>query len=164
MFYLFFIKNFIVLLFIFLYGFIFQYKLYDDTYLKLLNKYIIKNGVIPIKIAQWLSTEGRTGIFENKFNNLHNNCPIHSFEYTNKILYDNNLHNDIVFINKKPLFSGSIGQVYLVKYNDKESILKVIHPNIEFEINFWFKVIDFLLKFVFKDFIDINDLKINILN
>ncbi|KRW99948.1 Protein kinase-like domain [Pseudocohnilembus persalinus] len=66
---------------------------------------------------------------------LKENAPSHSFKETEKILKDNQIYDKIVEIDKNPIASGIIGQVYRAKIiqddgSVKDVALKVRHPKI----------------------------------
>ena len=111
--------------------------LYDD---------IILNGCLTIKFTQWFVSRLNI-IFDefpkdaNKFENLLDNCPTHSFKYTKYSFYKSfkiNIEDIFYDINKIPIASGSVGQVYSArfKHNNKKVAIKVKHPNVNSEILF----------------------------
>ena len=113
---------------------------------KILYNDILLNGCFTIKFTQWIVCK-INNLFEQKyipkymyiFNNTLENCPIHSYKLT-QWLFQNSLKCDIedicYDINKCPIASGSIGQVYKAKlrYNDKVVAIKVQHPNLKRDI------------------------------
>lgn len=124
---------------------------------------IDKIGVFAIKLIQWSNYRLKLTInneqFHNFLNNLniyYENCQYHSFEYTEKI-YMNEFKSNILDdykIEKIPVASGSIGQVYECYDNNNNKVaLKCIHPNIKKSIKipkFFFKIFnEYLTKIPF---------------
>jgi len=76
--------------------------------------------------------------------NLYENCPIHSKEYS-KDIYKNdfkeNLDDDYTIIDV--IGSGSIGQVYKIKNNHTNDMcaLKILHPAVRYELALFKKLL-----------------------
>ena len=121
-----------------------KYYSIESKYMyKILYNDILLNGCFAIKFTQWIVCK-INNLFEEKdipkyiniFNNTLEHCPFHSYEIT-QWLFQNSLRcniEDICYdINKYPIASGSIGQVYKAKlrYNDTVVAIKVKHPNLK---------------------------------
>ena len=105
------------------------------------------NGCMLIKIVQWLNTNLELLNLENSkilydiFSLFYENCNIHDLNYTKKlflnefnILLDSD--NIIKLDNTFDIKSGSIAQIYKATYNNKEVALKVVHPDINYQLIF----------------------------
>lgn len=116
---------------------------------------IIKCGSTTIKMFQWslpilemkynINRKIHTPYWLVKLENLYDNCNYHSIDYTKEIFYKSfNQHIEDDFDIVQTLSSGSMGACYLIKNKDtnKKYCMKVIHPNIDYEI----KVLYYLLK------------------
>ena len=123
------------------------------------------NGALCIKIAQWLSNQkSMHHILKDKLAKLHEECPEHSFEYTTKIIKKEYGNYKFKFFYKKPIASGSIGQVYKAILNTGEKVVvKVKHPDLDYQINLWFKVLDFISRYYSLEIFDLQELKNHIL-
>ena len=102
-------------------------KLYDCIY-----HLCLFGGPIFIKIAQNVSNKEMIDsslrkrlvkFQDNNFDYCKNNYD------TNYLIEKYNLDS----ISEKPLFAGSIAAVYKCKYKNKDSIIKIIHPNIKYK-------------------------------
>lgn len=105
---------------------------------------ISKSGPIYIKFCQLISQ--RDDAFhcniklKHHLNDLQENCPLHDFTETSRLFQLNfpniTLEEKFDYINPIPISSGSISQVYqvILKDDDKFSIMKIKHPNIEQQI------------------------------
>ena len=100
-------------------------KLYDLIY-----KLCLFGGPIFIKIAQNVANKESIDInLRRRLLRFQDN----NFDYCDKnynskyLLKKYNLDS----ISNKPIFAGSIAAVYRCKYQNKDSILKIIHPNIK---------------------------------
>ena len=112
--------------------------------------HILETGCIPIKFIQWIMPYLHYTINEKnkwilkKFSKCYENCNFHSFEFTKNKYYED-FHHEITdeYTDIIEVASGSIGQVYCVKSlnDDKKYALKIIHPDVEYEINFLERVI-----------------------
>ena len=142
------------------------YRLYN--YQKQIN-YNIDNiidsinecGAVMIKFSQWVTPkleliylDGDDIINENKPNWLvklemfYENCNNHTLEYTKKTYYSTfNENIEDKYVMKDIIGSGSIGQVYLIedKKTKEKKVMKILHPNVKNEINFFKKFIKFLI-------------------
>jgi ubiquinone biosynthesis protein len=106
---------------------------------------ILKSGPIYIKFCQLITQ--RDDIFncndllKTHLISLQDNCPYHDFSETEKLFKLNfpsiNIEDYFDYINPVPIASGSISQIYqtILKDDDKFSILKIKHKNIEKKIN-----------------------------
>lgn len=100
--------------------------------------FIKSQGIVFIKFSQIVSSRSDTenicgkDLF-NKLTNLQDKC------YQNEI----NLREDLNYINNTPVASGSICQIFKIKYNNKISICKTLVPNIDLKINESFKKLSF---------------------
>lgn len=121
--------------------------IFNDKYLEKENniiqfkKKMTDNGPLYIKFCQLISQ--RDDIFNcNKdlkkhLIDLHENCPKHTYTETENIFKedfpDSNIDDMFDYINPTPIASGSISQVYqvILKNDNKFSIMKVKHPNID---------------------------------
>ena len=117
-------------------------------------------GSVAIKFCQWITPKLEIMYLEEeniinevkpiwlkRLESLYENCVDHSIEYTLSH-YDNifksNFNEDYEILDI--IGSGSIGQVYLIqdkpltKYSEKKKyIMKILHPNVKYEINFFRK-------------------------
>ena len=125
-------------------------------------------GSVMIKFCQWiipkleiyyinendlLNKDYQKPIWLKKFENFYENCQNHSLEFTlnhYKEIFNKELTEDYKIIDI--IGSGSIGQVYLLEekkrleyLKSKKYILKILHPNVKYEINF-FRIFYKLLK------------------
>ena len=118
----------------------------------------LKNsGCVIVKFIQWILPRieimydiDKYSIHHKHFQRLeclYDDCNVHSFTHTRKVYKDSfqkNIENDYEDISI--VSSGSIGQVYKMK-SKKDGIyyaLKCIHPNCDFEINFFKYILRFL--------------------
>ena len=123
---------------------------------------VIKTGVFAIKMVQWglnrfkLMTDDK--LTENILQELdifYENCPYHSYGYTEKIFkqtFNFNISDKYKYIR---IASGSIAQVYKLTHieNGKKYAMKVIHPDIRRQINISKNICKFFLfinKYVYK--------------
>ena len=88
---------------------------------------------------------------------MQDKCPEHNFEITKKIIA--NECDDIKLIKNNPIFSGSISQVYLAIYKNKKVAIKIKHPNIQKNINYWLNTIQFFKNLLNLDLFEIESLK-----
>lgn len=108
-------------------------------------------GPCFIKLGQWMAT--RPDLFSDKFvsifNGFHSNAPAHSAAQTERLLYENNIQispNSTKDFLAKPLASGAIAQVYRCKIDSKDFVMKVRHPNVQNEIFYDLKILNFFAK------------------
>ena len=131
---------------------------YGHNLIDLIHTDILNNGAICIKFCQWLLPildnvyikDGPKPYWFTSLENLYENCPIHSHEYSKQI-YVNEFNEDFDddYILLDVIGSGSIGQVYKIrnKHNQKEFAYKIIHPDVKYQLQLFKKVLTFLLKF-----------------
>tara|TARA_Y100001958_G_C21230585_1_gene556282 strand:+ start:797 stop:2113 length:1317 start_codon:yes stop_codon:yes gene_type:complete len=118
---------------------------------------IVDCGSVCIKITQWILPilEMKYKIeYDNvpywfsKLENLYDNCNYHCDDYTRRVYLDefNNEFSD-KYKMIKVLSSGSMGGCYHIKSidDDKDFCMKVIHPNIKYEM----KILTYLFKIPF---------------
>ncbi len=126
--------------------FIFCKKYFTDEWLYTkLYQDIIDCGCITIKFTQWIISRINI-LYEkeaipsslNKFKNLLDQCPQHKYSYTKYIFYCTYGIDieDLIILEKKPIASGSIGQVYkgYFRHNKEEIAIKIKHPNLKEQI------------------------------
>ena len=119
--------------------------------------YVKNCGCVCIKFCQWLTPvfdllyneEGNEPHWLKTLETLYENCPNHSLRYTfnqYKEDFDKSLSDtyDIVDI----IGSGSIGQVYKIqhKLSNKLFAMKVLHPNVHYDMWFFRYIINLLLR------------------
>ena len=151
-----------------------------EYYIKKVKNNIDNIGIFAIKLVQWgldrlssIYEEDKCNKILEKFNNYYENCNFHDFSHTEKLYYkdfNSNILDDFE-IDKVPIASGSIGQVYKGYYKNKikngkkiKVAIKVLHPNIEYQLsvpnniliflNYIANKIGFLNKF--RSIVDIN--------
>ena len=139
---------------LFLWSFIY-YFYRTDTIFDIIFKNINDCGCIAIKFTQWIlpklemvhNLDPKKDKWFSKLEQFYEYNEIHNTEYTKKIYYNDFNHNfDDDYIFDSIIGSGSIGQVYKItnKHTRKNYALKVIHPNIEYQIIF----IKYLILFI----------------
>ncbi len=111
-------------------------------------------GTVPVKIFQWIinytyhlpsNKNNKNLLFQMFYEKIMNQCQTHDISYTKNILSKYNINIDNLLL----LNSGSIGQVYKGKWNDKIVAIKILHPDVNNTTNYWFyvlKIIFFILK------------------
>ncbi len=111
-------------------------------------------GTVPVKIFQWIinytyhlpsKKNNKNLLFQMFYEKIMNQCQTHDISYTKNILSKYNINIDNLLL----LNSGSIGQVYKGKWNDKIVAIKILHPDVNNTTNYWFyvlKIIFFILK------------------
>jgi len=132
------------------------------------NEYIINSlcdsieacGSVCIKFTQWItpileltyveendlfSKDRIKPLWLTKLERFYEDCHIHETEYTKQVYrstFDSELEDDYEIIDI--IASGSIGQVYKLKKDDELYALKVIHPQISYEIRFIRRFLQFI--------------------
>ena len=117
-------------------------------------------GSVAIKFCQWVTPKlelmhlGRNNKDESRpewidlLEDYYENCPNHCTDYTNSI-YRTEFNEDLndIYENIQIIGSGSIAQVYKAhnKKENREDVLKIVHPNVENEIKIFRKIISILL-------------------
>ena len=102
---------------------------------------ILESGCIGIKFTQWFITKIKTygdelnNIIIKYFEDIFDNCPEHSLEYSKNIFleeFKTSLENIIEIDSLEIIGSGSIGQVYkgILKGLNKQVAIKVKHPDV----------------------------------
>lgn len=138
----------------------FTYKI-NDKFLKWLYYTINLNGCILIKIVQWLNTNLEIlDVKDSKtlydiFSTFYEDCEIHDLNYTKKLFikeFREDFDEVIELDNSYDIKSGSIAQVYKGYYNDKMVAIKVVHPDIKYQLIFpifYIKLYKFLVNNLF---------------
>lgn len=145
------------------------YKYYlntNDHNITLLNSIvgsINECGAVMIKFCQWVTPKLELIYLENDkiineekpewltiLEQFYENCKDHDLEYT-KNQYEKvfNEKIDNIYDIGEIIGSGSIGQVYLLtnKETNEKEVMKILHPNVSNEINYFRKFMKFLLFF-----------------
>ena len=158
--------------FIMLCKLIFSYSL-NKVYLAVLNKPsthltnviyndIINNGCFAIKLTQWIVSrydvmyDDDRPSWIDKYKNIYEKCPIHSFDSTETSFFDSfnkNIDSVVEIRDKNPIASGSIGQVYIGYMRDtgKKVAIKVKHPEIDEQIilpKLILKCLNFIFRYI----------------
>lgn len=128
----------------------------NNTLVNYLYNDIVNNGCFAIKFVQWIISRCKMMYPSNNypewltiFNDFYEKCPTHSFEYTKKVIEKNfgeSLENIFDYIDVEPIASGSIAQIHRCKYkkNNKECVIKIVHPNIRDKSSVSYKILCFL--------------------
>lgn len=123
-----------------------------------IHRNVLQCGAICIKFAQWLLPILDNIYIEGEekpywfvsLEDLYENCPIHSIDYSKQIYYDDfkEIFDDDYKI-VDVVGSGSIGQVYKIQNNHTQDYfaLKIIHPNVKNELKLFKKILSFVLWF-----------------
>ena len=122
---------------------------------------INKNGCVIIKVIQWLYTNIDILDINNKnyiiklFNNFYEKCNIHSLKYTKTMFkkeFNKNFDDIFELDLNYQIRSASIAQIYKAKLKNNEVIeynsdiaIKVVHPEIKFQMFFPILFIKFYL-------------------
>lgn len=97
-----------------------------EAYCREIKNLILTDGCIAIKFAQWIISRLRSEPGEhieyvvNYFDDIFDDCPFHSIEYTNKVFdaYSHYSISEIVVPNSlEEIASGSVGQIYRATLN-----------------------------------------------
>tara|TARA_B110000483_G_C18202602_1_gene545954 strand:- start:2613 stop:4022 length:1410 start_codon:yes stop_codon:yes gene_type:complete len=117
----------------------------NEKLIKWLHYTINLNGCILIKMVQWINSNvelldiANSETIYNIFSSFYENCDIHSLNYT-KTTFFNDFHIDfdeiIELDTLHEIKSGSIAQVYKAKYKNQTVALKVVHPDIDYQLIF----------------------------
>ena len=102
--------------------------------------YLDENEILNDKKPQWLMN----------LEKFYENCDNHSLEYTKSEYYNAfNENIDEKYEIKKIIGSGSIGQTYLMEdiKTKEQNIMKILHPNVKNQIEFFEKFMKFILFF-----------------
>ena len=152
-----------------------------------LSKYLYNtinlNGCMLIKLVQWINTnlelldvnDDTNNSMRHMFSSFYENCNVHDLNYTRQVFIDDYCNgNEEEFENNFKLDistdvkSGSIAQVYKGTYENITVALKVVHPNIKYQLiypimfvkfykfivsNFWF-LNKYDTPFVFENFFE----------
>jgi predicted unusual protein kinase regulating ubiquinone biosynthesis (AarF/ABC1/UbiB family) len=127
--------------------------------INIINRDIKNSGFAVIKLIQWilckyksLTTNSRETSqvyrFLINFNDVYENCNIHSYNYTRKVFsqdFGQSIEEIITLDPEYKIHSASIAQVYRGIFNSdgKTVAIKVTHPNLEEQllcINFYYKI------------------------
>ena len=151
----------------------------NEKLIKWLYYTINLNGCILIKIVQWINTNTEllnidninNKYIYNLFSSFYEDCDIHDLEYT-KQMFEKEFKqkfNDVITLDNNFLIkSGSIAQVYKGIYKNRTIALKVVHPDIKYQMIFpiiYLKLYKYLVTniyflnkyntiFIFDNFID----------
>jgi predicted unusual protein kinase regulating ubiquinone biosynthesis (AarF/ABC1/UbiB family) len=148
----------------------------NNFLVKALYKIIHLNGSFIVKFIQWIVNNYNS--IDNKdikflvtiFSDFFENNKIHSIQYTYDLInneFSKNFSKNFIIDNNYKIKSGSIAQIYKIKcienfyYNDilflKDKIyaIKIVHPNIKYQIYFPYKFLYFFNKIFFNKMIDI---------
>ena len=124
--------------------------------------YVInRNGCIVIKLIQWIHTNIDTLKIDNQnyiielLNNFYEKCNIHSIKYTKKMFkkeFNKNFDDIFELDENYQVKSASIAQIYKAKLKNNEIteycndiVIKVVHPEIKFQMFFPILFIKFYL-------------------
>ena len=143
-------------------------------------------GIFAIKLVQWIieklkltSSDKNTLKMLDQFNDYYEDCPVHEYDFTKEIYYksfNEEIENKYI-IDKTPIASGSIGQVYKGYLKDDKNVkiaMKVVHPNIErqlfiprillkiYNIIAYLFRLGFYIPLNFDDFFDYLNMQINL--
>ena len=169
---------FIKIIFKFKYIFEDENLLNNKNYIKDLKNNILNCGCISIKFTQWIVSKLKGSDNNQKYKkiiddleDLFENCNIHSLEYTKEIFkssFNCDMESIIDIDSLETIASGSIGQIYKAKFKknnifnfDKEIVIKVKHPDIEYVKNYQMWVIN-VLKLIQKNNYYKNKLQLHI--
>lgn len=152
---------FTIFKFMFICALIVIYNLTSSEYIKNLFITCIKNNnIVLVKLMQWLSEKPQI-IPRNiilLFDELKEDYPIHNFEYTLQLLKKYDVKYDS--IEKIPIASGSIAQVYKGKKDGQDVAIKVSHPNLTANREEYKQILNgimYLVNFIFKYFLNKNN-------
>ena len=118
----------------------------ENNYNNEIIKYIMSNGVIFIKFTQ-IITSGSGKKTQNIFGTSLFNKMIHLQDKCYQNIY--NIIPTIDYIDKKPIASGSIAQIYKINYNNNIAVLKILLPNINSNITYSIQKLKNLKSFLY---------------
>ena len=125
-------------------------KIFNRTnrfFISFLYNAINLNGYGVIKLVQWYISNNKfiqnNKYIESIFTNFYENCYIHNIEYSKKVFlkeYSSKMDDIFIIDQSYNIKSGSVAQVYLCHYVNnidiEPVILKVVHPEIEYQV-YW---------------------------
>jgi predicted unusual protein kinase regulating ubiquinone biosynthesis (AarF/ABC1/UbiB family) len=134
-------------------------KYFDsNTNVDIFYKNMVESGPLYIKFCQLLAQKtdmlNDNPYLKKKLSELHDNAPYHNMQTTEKIFKQNinkNIFDYFEIFDTEPIYSGSIGQIYLCKVHgiNEQCIMKIKHEHIEKDLTnniLEFKDIAYLLK------------------
>lgn len=134
-------------------------KYFDsNTNVDTFYKNMIESGPLYIKFCQLLAQKtdmlNENPYLKKKLSELHDSAPYHSIKITEKIFKTSlkkNIYDYFEIFEAEPIYSGSIGQIYLCKIHgiNEQCIMKIKHEFIENDLQnniSEFKEIAYLLK------------------
>lgn len=107
---------------------------------------VMWNGVLSIKVAQWLSNRDDLipSTIANQLKTFEESCAFHSLIHTNQIMKQSfgkeisELFDDFDAI---PIASGSIGQVHRAVYCGNNVAVKIKHPDVDAQVKTYFEIL-----------------------
>lgn len=149
----------------------FSFGKINNSLIKNLYYVINLNGCVLIKFVQWTVTNieplknDESKVILDLFYNFYENCDVHGINYTKQLFYDEyGMEFDSVFVldDNFKVKSGSIAQVYKAKFKTNSKLndisnnldsnfknnlddvaIKVVHPQIKYQMYFPIKFINF---------------------
>lgn len=134
-------------------------KYFDsNTNIDKFYKNMVESGPLYIKFCQLLAQKtdmlNDNPYLKKKLSELHDNAPYHNIQITEKIFkknFNQNIFDYFEIFETEPIYSGSIGQIYLCKLRgvNEQCIMKIKHEYIEQDLKdniSEFKEIVYLLK------------------
>jgi len=120
----------------------------NRTLIKYLYNTINLNGCMLIKLVQWINTnvelldiDDDDNFMGSLFSSFYENCNIHDLNYTRQVFIDEYCDGDEEEFDKQlqldiyaDVKSGSVAQVYKGTYQNQTVALKVVHPEIEYQL------------------------------
>ena len=120
----------------------------NRTLIKYLYNTINLNGCMLIKLVQWINTNVELldigdddNFMGSLFSSFYENCNIHDLNYTRQLFINEYCDGDEEEFDKQlqldiyaDVKSGSIAQVYKGRYQNQTVALKVVHPEIEYQL------------------------------
>ena len=129
----------------------------SDIIMKIIINNIRDSGCVAIKFSQWIlpklesmyeiDTKDKKYKWFKDLEELYEDCNYHDISHTKRLYlkyFNSNLEDDYEI--QELLASGSIGQVYKIRnlMTDKICAMKVVHPNMKFQLLFFDNFIKFL--------------------